>query len=237
MNHDQKVNKSYLARVITAALLFCSMTISAQENGAWFFLSHTQKLNKKFDILADLQLRSTDHISYFSTLLLRTALNYHLDKNQSLALGFAHKVDWEVEANHQRYVPEQRIYEQYLHNFRIEHIELMLRGRLEQRFVKEDNYQFSQRARLLLSAQIPLIANKDFTRGIYANLQDEVFLNVQNKDNVNGSFFDQNRPYASAGYRFSKQMDVEFGYTRWLQREKAGDKTTHVMQLMLTTSF
>lgn len=237
MNKNQAIKKLQLAPAITAVLVICCLTVSGQQNGAWFFLSHTQKLNKKFDILADVQLRSTDHLAYLSTVLLRTAFNYKLNKRQAVALGFAHKGDWEVEESGKRYLPEQRIYQQYIQNFKLERIEMMIRGRLEQRFVKKDSYQFSQRARLLLSAQIPLIADKDFTHGIYANLQDEVFLNVQNRENVNGSVLDQNRPYISAGYRLSKKMDIEFGYTRWLQREETGDRTAHVMQLMITTNL
>jgi len=237
MNKNQAIKKLQLAPAITAVLVICCLTVSGQQNGAWFFLSHTQKLNKKFDILADVQLRSTDHLTYLSSVLLRTAFNYKLNKRQAVALGFAHKGDWEVEESGKRYLPEQRIYQQYIQNFKLERIEMMIRGRLEQRFVKKDSYQFSQRARLLLSAQIPLIADKDFTHGIYANLQDEVFLNVQNRENVNGSVLDQNRPYISAGYRLSKKMDIEFGYTRWLQREETGDRTAHVMQLMITTNL
>jgi hypothetical protein len=237
MSNIQKSAKIRPVIWLTFLLIISNLTLYAQENAAWFFLSHTQKISNKFDILADVQLRSTDHITYFSALLLRTALNYKISKEQSVALGYAHKGDWEVEQGSKQYVPEHRIYQQYLHNFKLERIEFMIRGRLEQRFVKDDRYQFSQRARLLLSAQIPLLANQEFSRGIYVNLQDEVFLNIQQKEHVNGSFFDQNRPYASAGYRFSKSLDVEFGYTRWLQREDTGDQTTGVMQLMLTTNF
>lgn len=237
MKHPQKSAKIRPVVLLNLALLLISNSLSAQENAAWLFLSHTQKISKKFDILADVQLRSTDHITYFSALLLRTALSYNLNKHQAIALGYAHKGDWEIEEGNKSYIPEHRIYQQYLHNFKVERIEMTIRSRLEQRFVRAESYQFSQRARLLLSAQIPLLANNDFTRGIYANLQNEVFVNVQHKGNVNGKFLDQNRPYASAGYRFNKHMDIEFGYTRWLQREEAGDQTTDVMQLMITTSL
>jgi hypothetical protein len=224
---------------LACTMLFSSMSGYAQDggNGAWLFLSHTQMISTKFDILADIQLRSTEHFTYFSSILLRTALNYRLNKKQSVALGYAHKGDWEIGDAHKIYMPEHRIYEQYLYNFKLERMELMLRGRLEQRMLKSPGYKFSQRARLLLSAQIPLVTNKDFSKGIYANLQDEVFLNIQNKDKVNGSFFDQNRPYISGGYRINKKIDMELGYTRWLQREDTGDITTHVMQLMITTNL
>lgn len=224
---------------LSFGLLLFSQNVCAQseDNGAWFFLSHTQKVSDRFDILADVQLRSSDHLAVFSTLLLRTALNYKINKKESVALGYAYKGDYEIQDGEKTYLPEQRIYEQYLHNFKLQRMEIMVRGRLEQRFVKEEEYKFSQRARILLSAQIPLIADKDFSKGVYANLQNELFLNVQNRENVNGSILDQNRPYISGGYRFNKSLDIEFGYTRWLQREDNGDKTTNVMQLMITTKL
>jgi len=225
-------------KIVLVLLLFTTSAFAqGSGNAAWVFLSHKQKLTPKFDMLADVQLRSSDHVTVLSAILLRAALSYNVNKKQSIALGYAHKGDWEKEEGRKTYFPEHRLYEQFLQNFKLERIEFMLRGRLEQRMVKEEKYNFSQRARLLLSAQIPLVANKDFSRGIYANLQNEVFVNVQHKDLVNGSFLDQNRPYISAGYRIGKGMDIELGYTRWLQREYTGDETTHVMQLMITTSL
>lgn len=225
--------------LLSFAILLFTQNSQAQseDNGAWFFISHTQKISNRFDMLADVQVRSADHFTNLSALLLRTAISYNFNQQKSAAIGYAHKGDWEINNGQKIYLPEQRIYEQYLHNFKLQRIEMMCRGRLEQRFVKEDHYKFSQRARILLSAQIPLITDKDFSKGVYVNLQDEVFMNVQNKENVNGNFLDQNRPYISGGYRFNKHLDVEFGYTRWLQRENDGDKTTHVMQLMLTTNL
>jgi len=220
-------------------LLFFSTSALAQGSGneAWIFFSHTQKLTPKFDLLADVQLRSSDHITVLSAILLRTALSYNLNKKQSVAIGYAHKGDWQKGEGEKTYLPEHRVYEQFMQNFKLERIEIMLRGRLEQRMVKEESYNFSQRARLLLSLQIPLVADWDFTKGIYVNLQNEIFLNVQHKNRVNGSLLDQNRPYISGGYRLGKGMDIELGYTRWLQREYTGDETTHVMQLMVTTSL
>lgn len=225
--------------LLTAALLLVNRNAYSQtgENNAWLFISHTQQINDNFDVLADVQLRSADHLTRLSSVLLRTALSYNINKKQSVALGYAHKGDWEEATEGKIYYPEHRIYEQYLHNFKFQRMELMARGRLEQRLVKAEAYQFSQRVRFLFSAQIPLMANQQFTKGIYTNLQDEVFLNVQNKEKVNGSYFDQNRPYIAAGYRFNKSLDMEFGYTRWLQREQEGDQTTHVMQLMITTKL
>ncbi|MFS2021949.1 DUF2490 domain-containing protein, partial [Massilia sp. CT11-108] len=48
------------------------------ENSGWLFLSHTQKLSEKFDVLADAQLRTADQYTYWKNVLLRTALSYNL---------------------------------------------------------------------------------------------------------------------------------------------------------------
>jgi hypothetical protein len=225
---------------ILLGLLFFSSPLLAQHrnHAGWLFLSHTQKVSSKFDILADVQMRSGDQFSKFNTLLLRTAANYNFNKSQAVAIGYANKNDWETaDDGLETHSLEHRVYEQYTLNFDLENIEINLRGRFEQRFVKEEQFEFSQRLRAFISAQIPLLANDDFSRGWYAKLQNEVFLNVQHKDRVNNSLLDQNRPYAGFGYRFNKKIDMEAGYLRWLQREEDGDVSSNIVQLMVTTSF
>jgi hypothetical protein len=224
---------------LTFMFLLFNLTAYNQtrENGGWFFLSHTQKLTDKFDLLADVQLRSANHYDYLSTLLLRGALQYHLNDHHAVAAGYAYKGDWEEEQEDKQYKFENRIYEQYAYEFKLKKTEMMVRARLEQRFIKEEATVFSQRGRILISAQVPLIANSDFTKGLYGNLQDELFMNLQNKDKVNHSFLDQNRPFISLGYRWSKKIDTEIGYMQWLQREDDGDYRRNIVQLMVTTNL
>ena len=114
---------------------------------------------------------------------------------------------------------------------------MMFRARLEQRWVMEEANNFSQRGRLFLSAQIPLIADTAFNKGPYLGVQNELFLNIQHKDKVNNSAFDQNRAFTSLGYRFSKKMDAELGYLFWYQKEMNASYRRNVIQLMLTTHF
>jgi len=194
-------------------------------------------MNKTFDVLFDAQTRTADQFDYANTLLLRTALSYNLNDAHSVALGFAYKRDRERTGDVYEYTDENRIYEQYLHNFKIAKTEMMLRGRLEQRWVKEEETDFSQRARVFISAQIPLFADTTFSKGIYAGVQNEVFLNVSNKENVNGRFFDQNRTFFSLGYRWSKAIDTEIGYMYWYQPEMEDTFKRNIIQLQVTTSF
>ena len=228
--------KIFTITAILCLTLNCALAQLSETQG-WFFVTHSQALSKKFDLLADAQLRSANRFNYVNTLLLRSALSYNLNKQHSVALGYAHKGDWEQEAAGKTYSTENRIYQQYLFNFKHHRTELALRSRLEQRWVKDEKMMFSQRLRTFISAQIPLIADTGFTHGLYTGIQNELFLNVQHKDRVNGSLFDQNRTFGSIGYRWNKKIDSEIGYMYWFQKETGNDYRRNVIQLMITTSF
>jgi hypothetical protein len=223
--------------LITALLAFSRSYGQLTQNMGWLFITHQQTLSKKFDLLADVQLRSANQFNYLNTVLLRTGLSYKFNNHHSAALGYAYKGDWEHKDGGTSYTLENRIFEQYIYEFKIKSIEMMLRGRLEQRFVKEERVQFSQRGRAFISAQIPLIADTGFTKGLYMGVQNELFVNVQHKQQVNNRFFDQNRSMVSIGYRWSKHIDTEFGYLYWYQPEMDATYRRNVLQLMFTTQF
>ncbi|GGE45196.1 hypothetical protein GCM10011413_09190 [Pedobacter psychrotolerans] len=214
-------------------------TAAQTENTGWLFISHSQKINQKFDVLADVQFRSSDQLSDFSALLLRTALNYNFNKHHAVAVGYAFLGKWEKDDSDLKVLnPENRIYQQYLFNTNTGLTEWSLRFRLEQRLItQESQTNFSQRARFFVAAQIPLLANEEFSKGLYTGVQNELFLNVINKNNVNGHTLDQNRSSVSLGYRWSKKIDTEFGYMFWAQKEDKDYSKTNIWQLMITTSF
>lgn len=231
-----------MIRKLSAIAMLCLLAISAAaqtENTGWLFISHTQQLNKKFDVLADLQFRSSDQFDGFSALLVRTALNYNINKKHAVALGYTFLGKWEKDEMQTKILTsENRIYQQYLLNFNTRRTEWNVRFRLEQRFIHQENHtEFSQRARAFVAAQIPIAANADFSKGFYAGVQNELFLTIQNQDHVNGHMLDQNRSLASLGYRWSKKIDTEFGYMFWTQKEEESYAKTNVWQLMITTSF
>jgi len=237
ITRDIAMRKSILIFLLTGYFV---ATGYGQKTGTtgWFFLSNTHKFAKRFDILTDLQLRSADRFSYLNTVLLRAAINYHLREQHAVALGYTYKGDWERDEEGRTFSPEHRVYEQYLYDFKLGKTEMTIRARVEQRFVKGDEtFEFSQRARAFISAQIPLITDKGFTKGLYAGLQNELFCNVQHKSRVNGNFFDQNRSLVSLGYRFNKIIDAEIGYMYWYQEEAQGINRTNVLQVMFTTKF
>ena len=66
-------------------------------------------------------------------------------------------------------------------------------------------------------------------------MQNEIFLNVQNKDKINNSLFDQNRVYAALGYRFSPKIDVGAGYMNQSTNGATNDVSNNIVQLALYT--
>ena len=78
-------------------------------------------------------------------------------------------------------------------------VSLQNRFRLEQRFIERQiDDIFSQRLRYFARLIVPL-AKKEaaFSKGVFAALQNEIFFNIQNKDKLNNSVFDQNRAYGA----------------------------------------
>lgn len=224
--------------VILLSILTTYSNAQSVENSGWLFLSHTQKLSEKFDVLADAQLRTADQYTYWKNVLLRTALSYNLSKKHSIAVGYAYLGEGEKTDNGKEISVEHRSYAQYQFNFKARKKEISFRGRFEQRFIKEDEkVMFSQRARIFASFQAPIFSNTDFSKGLYVKIQNELFLNVQHKDRVNNSILDQNRPYAAVGFRVNEKMDFELGYMRLLKRELDEDINSNVMHVMITTSF
>lgn len=205
--------------------------------GEWLNLSHTQKLSGKLDLLAEFQLRSLNRFEYLSTVLLRAGLNYNFDKHYSVAVGYYYSEEWEKQDGKNKHLRDQRIFEQYAYDLKVERISTKWRARLEQRFVDDPEQAFSQKLSLQGAIQVPLLADREFNKGVFARLEEEIFFNIEHKDLPDVTFYDQSRPYFGLGYRWSKKVEAEFGYIRWFEHKTAGDTKTNVMQLKFSTNF
>jgi hypothetical protein len=73
--------------------------------------------------------------------------------------------------------------------------------------------------------------------GFYAAVQNEIFLNVQNKQNINNSLFDQNRIYGAIGYRFNPKVDLETGYMNQYVNGMTTNVSNNIIQMALYTRF
>ncbi len=217
--------------------------LSAQtqyQNSGWFMFLNNTKFNEKWGLQFDAQIRSADHYEYVRNTLIRPAVQYFINDKNNVALGYLWQTtNTRLTGAGKNLFNEHRVFEQYIHTQKIESIFISHRVRLEQRFIERiDEQVFAQRFRYFLRLVQPLQKQQTkFTKGPYVALQNEVFLNIQNKEKINNSLFDQNRLYLAAGYRVSKKVDLEVGYMNQAVKNTLNHTNNNIIQLAVYTKF
>lgn len=212
-----------------------------QQQSGWFMILNNTKFNDKWGLQVDVQVRSFDNWSYLRNTLFRPGVTYSLNKNNNVALGYLLATTFnrseDASVNN---LNEHRIWEQYIVTHKFKSVFASHRFRVEQRFIERNGEKdlFSQRFRYFVRLIQPLQKTEQaFNKGAFVALQNEVFLNLQNKDQLNKSVFDQNRLYLAAGYRFSKKFDVEAGYMNQAIHGVQNNTINNITQLALYTRF
>lgn len=210
---------------------------TVHQNTGWLFLMNTSKFSDKWGAHFDLQIRSSDEFKNVRNLLVRPGVTYYFNGSNNLTVGYLFT---------QTYTPgiesitENRAWEQFIHTHKIQRVNVSHRFRLEQRFIEKiaADDVFAQRLRYFVRFLIPLKKEAQaFEKGFFAAVQNEVFLNIQNKDVTNNSFFDQNRAYVALGYRLQKKIDLEIGYMNQAVKNFSGHTNNNILQVALYTRF
>ena len=225
---------------IAGSFLFTA--VAQSQFSGWLASFNTFKTGKKTSIHADVQWRSSDELRHTQTLLLRTGLNIHLTKKLIVTGGYAFVQNRRVVGGVSGYAPEHRSWEQLLYSHKLKTVFVSHRFRLEQRFIsksiainndlKNEGSVYANRCRYFFRSVIPFQPQPTFSKGVFAALQNEVFVNIGNTSNVNGKFFDQNRLYLAMGYRLCSSFDLEAGYlNQYIDGRNKSFTNNHVVQL------
>ena len=212
-----------------------------QQTSGWLFLLNNTKISKKWGAYMDIQVRSADKYDHVRNLLFRPGMTYYASDQHEITLGYLlNKTFIRLPEASDYSLNEHRIWEQYVFKHKINTISASHRFRLEQRFIERNNADdlFAQRFRYFFRFILPL--KKDvinFEKGLFLAIQNEIFLNIQHKDQLNGYLFDQNRAYAAAGYRFSKKLDIEAGYMNQSSKGINYNTANNIIQLAVYTKF
>ena len=206
----------------------------------WLASFNTIKTGKKTSLHTDIQWRTSDRWAHTQTLLLRPGLNFHLKKGFILTAGYAFISNRRVIGTATGYLTEHRAWEQLLYNHKLNRLSVAHRLRVEQRFlpkalavddrVEKEGTGYASRIRYFIRNVYPLSTGPNFSKGVFAALQNEVFLNIGNTSQVNGTFFDQNRLYLAMGYRLSPSFDLEAGYFNHYTQGSSSFTNNHVIQ-------
>jgi hypothetical protein len=237
------MRRRHILLMVVAALFSLSKGSAQSQFTGWLASFNTIKAGKKTSVHADVQWRGSDEFKHTQTLLLRSGLNYHLNKKVILTAGYAFIQNRRTIGAVSGYAPEHRTWEQLVFNHKLKTIFVSHRLRLEQRYISTSEVAggelertgtvYANRARYFIRSILPL-ASKDqtFSKGPFVALQDEVFANFGNKANVNGKFFDQNRLYLAVGYRLNPSFDLETGYmNQYTEGRNEAFTNNHVWQL------
>ena len=227
---------------IIACCLLVPYTLFAQTKSAhtgWFALSNSTKISEKFTAFADVQLRTEDRWTFLKQVEVSAGVNYSFLPNQEIGFGGVITNTRESQIVHLK-ENDRRVFEQYLIKHSLGSAVVTHRFRLEQRFIETTANQhfFAQRLRYRFKVQQPLSSRQTkFSSGFYALVQDELLVNVENKEKLNNHFLDQNRLLLAVGYRISKSLDIDLGYLNNFAVGPKSDKYTHTLQLALSTKF
>lgn len=217
-----------------------------QQNTGWFMFLNSTKFNDKWGMHFDLQVRTHDNWDGVRHLLIRPGITYYINKKSNATLGYLYTPTFLQDdilvggGRLKTTLTEHRIWQQYIYNHQPwKGAALSHRFRLEQRFIeRQTDDLFSQRFRYFFRLVQPLQKQAGaFEKGMFVALQNEFFLNLQNKDELNGSTFDQNRAYLAVGYRISKAFDVEAGYLNQTIKGASANTMNNAVQLALYTRF
>lgn len=239
-----------MKNTVVVLLLFLNLlTLTAQTRKdftGWGAVFASYKLNEKFSIHFDAQLRSSDEWQKLQTVLVRPGINYHINSKNIATIGYAFIDNQRTVSGITGWVPEHRLWQQYIYRqaFTLDgrNTALQHRLRLEERFVGtavaegnelvRNDFEFALRLRYFARMVMPFQKTDNFTKGAFVAFQEEVLFNIQNNDKVtNGKVFDQNRGYVALGWRFSPKFDLEAGYMNQYVLGRSLDVSNSIIQV------
>jgi hypothetical protein len=223
--------KNQITRALLALCIFIiTHAAHAQNNRAsetnaigWYGVFMNYKIDDKWSIHAEVQLRRTEWIASAQQNLYRTGVNFKFHPSVTFRAGYAFADTYNygsepIQANGIRF-PEHRLYQMLLINNPVGRVALTHRLMLEQRWVgrsldpnatKFDEWVYVNRMRYMLRADLPLKGPTLDDKEPYFAIYDEILIGFGK--NVNQNVFDQNRFAVVAGFRFSGKYRLEAGY-------------------------
>ncbi len=193
--------------ILILVLLSNPLLAQQGEFGNWLMYFGTNRISDDWSIHSEVQYRNhTIEPVNIEQLLLRTGVNYHLNKNTILTFGYGYVASHDFESEQKSpESTESRLFQQLILINKVSRLKFEHRYRLEQRWVNSD-YKNRIRYRLMVFLPLnkPTIEKGTFFLGVY----DEIFVNTKQ------TFFDRNRLYFALGYQFSKTTQAQVGYLR-----------------------
>lgn len=222
------------------------------ERSAWYMYFGDHPISSAWAIHLEGQYRREDLGQRWEQFLVRPGIDYDLGHGLSMLVAYTYLRDYPFERGSLGDVtttgpqPEHRILEE----FKVTHklfrrgektVKLSHRFRAEQRFegtsteyVGTTAWDFSERARYRLTANIPLGWSTAGARPDYISVYNEIFVNFGPHGGSHA--FNQNRSYGAIGWNLDKNFQLEAGYLHQYMPTPNGIVGEHNNALQLTIS-
>jgi hypothetical protein len=186
-------------------------------NVLWAAYNNTIRFNKKWSVISDVQLRTTDWTEKWLLYAVRTGVNYSFNEHISIDAGFTLFKTAQYGTQLLLFKNEWRPWEDISYQLELNKINLIQRLRTEQRFLqqvvnnkKSSTYQYIFRLRYRFEWQFPLEENK-----FKLLIGNEVLINPGYVDST--LFFDQNRTFAGINFNMGSNTNLQCQYIKIFQ--------------------
>lgn len=177
--------------------------------GNWLMCFNQTRLHDKWSIHTEAQYRSFEITPNTEQILLRGAINYHINNSAFASIGYAYVSNYAFDKEQLPgvQVSENRIWQQFLMRNNLGRCLFEHRYRLEQRWMQSNNNnQYLNRIRYLFRITVPLNKKEIEKNTLFLSFYDEMFINLSPTP------FDRNRLYGAMGYQFLPNANIQLGY-------------------------
>ncbi len=186
-------------------------------NILWAGYNNTLRFNKKWSLVTDAQVRTTDWANKWLLYGARSGVNYSFNDRFALESGFLLFRTAQYVGKDFFFKNEWRPWEGVTYNIKLNKSNFFQRLRTEQRFLqktvnnkKVNSYQYIFRVRYRFEYQFPLDGDV-----IKLSLGNEVFVNPAYLHNT--LFFDQNRTFAGLNFKLNSNSILQSQYIKIYQ--------------------
>ena len=213
-------------------LVFFRINAQQEHISSFSAITVTYKIDPKFFLYAEGQLRGIEDYSYPDYYEIKGGLGYNLTKNHKPFIGLGRYATYKDQKINKE---EFRVWLQDVIDFKKGIVKFENRLRAEKSWFYEPQSGKSSermRYRYRLNISVPLNAKEVKKGTVFANVYDEIFLVSPMKPT-----FARNRVYGGFGYQIDDYFGILGGYLWQREFEASGNKNFHFVYLALNINI
>lgn len=228
-----------------------AQTVTRGHVNTWFLLNNRFFLSEKFTVSNELHERTGDVFKDQGTFIFRPSIDYHLNDNVELSVGYSFVRSWPYAPYTQPIARnEHNIWEQAMLKSKIGKVTIQHRFRFEHRFIDNiksvnsiygkdyyiDGSNFANRFRYRFILSFDLAKVNHGKHAIFFNGFDELWINQA--DNLMPQSFARNWIYTGLGYRFDKDFNIQLAHMHQYDNIGANNfVSSSIIQLSVFKNF